>query len=104
MADLPVPDDLGIFDIPEKVHGELILCRDLARFLRCRWDEVTSYAKDRQCLHRMQWARCKYVYYVSPFTAARIIVYVRAMQEERRQQAARVKRDRKRGPSKPPAS
>jgi len=100
MAQLPVVDDLGIFDIPEKVQGERVLCRDLARFLRCRWDEVTSYAKDRQCLHKMLEVRCKYVYYVSPYVAARIIVYVRAMQEQRRQ-AAKGRKRVKRVPSQP---
>jgi hypothetical protein len=90
MPQLPVPDDLGIFDIDEKVHGERVLCRDLARFLRCRPDEVLNYAKQRNLLHKMLVRRCVYAYYVSPRTAARIIVYVRAMQEERKQ-AARVK-------------
>ena len=89
MAQLPTEDDLGIFDIPEKVHGERIFCKDLARFLGCGVKVVQCYARDRDCLHFLQGHRMKFLSYVTPFTAARIVVYVRAKQEEKREKFKR---------------
>jgi hypothetical protein len=89
MPQFPVEDDLGIFDIPEKVNGERILCKDLAHFLGCGVVTVQHYARDRNCLHFFQVRRMKFLSYVSPFTAARIVVYVRAKQEEKREKFKR---------------
>ena len=74
-------DDIGVFDIPEKIHHERVLCRDLADFLGCSIRAVNKWAKERQCLHYFRWPTAgAWHAYVSPFTAARIIVYIRAKQ------------------------
>jgi hypothetical protein len=91
MAELPAEDDLDIFDIQEVKKGERIFCKDLARFLGCGVKVVQCYARDRQCLHFIQGHRCKFLSYVTPYMAARVIVYVRAKQEEKREKAKRAK-------------
>lgn len=90
---LPVPDDLAIYQIDEKIQGEKVLCRDLAKYLGCGVARVKAFAKERAVLHSF-WIRPtaysnKRIYYVTPFIAARIIVWVRAMQEEKREKARR---------------
>lgn len=67
------------------MRGERILCADLAAFLGVGVITVNKYARDRNCLHHFEISRAKSrVWYVSPFTAARIIVWVRAMQQWKR--------------------
>ena len=83
MAQLPFADDLGVFEIEEKVFKERVLCRDLAKYLGCGTRIISRYAKDREWCHIL-WidrGRSKKVSYVTPWAAARIIVYVRAMQQ-----------------------
>lgn len=79
-------DDLGVFEIPEKIHEEKVLCRDLAAFLGVSKRAVSDYAKERNCWH---WFYEKSggikVGYVSPFIAARVIVFIRAQQEAKRE-------------------
>lgn len=90
---LPVPDDLAIYQIAEKIQGEKVLCRDLAKYLGCSLGRVHGFAKERDVLHSFITGHgagnYKTVHYVTPFIAARIIVWVRAMQEENREKARR---------------
>jgi xanthine dehydrogenase iron-sulfur cluster and FAD-binding subunit A len=92
VAQLPVADDLGVFDIPEKIHQERVLCRDLAAYLGCGVVTVQKWAKERSVLHKMprrMRTGASGIGYVTPFIAARIIVYVRAKQEADREKKRR---------------
>jgi hypothetical protein len=92
MPQLPVVDDLGVFDIPEKIHRERVLCRDLAAYLGCWTGTIQQWAKERAVLHflpRRQGIGGNGVGYVTPFIAARIIVFIRAKQEADREKKRR---------------
>lgn len=89
----PIPiDDIGVLEIPEKIHGERVLCRDLAAFLGVGVITIHRLARDRDCLHFFRWGRpSSGAGYVTPFMAARIIVAIRAKQEADREKRRRVR-------------
>ncbi len=75
-------DDLGVLQIPEKIHREKVLCRDLATYLGVWVGVVNKWAKERKCAHVVRRTpNSEGLVYVSPLIAARIIIYFRAKQE-----------------------
>lgn len=83
MAQVKEEDDMGVFkalDLPKQ--GERVWCKELSYFLHIAEFVVKRIARRRLCLkHIRLTAAGKKIYWVTPHTAAMVILQVRALQE-----------------------
>jgi len=83
MARGPTSDERSVLPVPEpRVRGERVFLRELSQYLHTDYAKLRQFAKRRGLLHHDNGPRHLPVFWVTPATAARIIVLARTIHGE----------------------